>query len=291
MSFIYAEKYYSDTLRKNSISIWSDTRIGLGEGTKANFSETQIDLIKNYGIVKSTICSRDLCISFAGNNIRYAAELFSTLNKKGTFDFKCVTDLAYEIHMNATSKDDVEFIIAYYSEGDFYIDCIKERTKYSNRHSAWIGSETAFSSLQKFRLDNKKESENVDKYTALAFANVVEGCGDITVGGIPIKVTYNYENNSFEYAWIKSINSTKEHAVKHGDDISFFTSARDGGFVYEILPVSIQDAMIKIEQIKHMILYSRQYRISGKEADNEHAFGLMLPMTVIENGKGDIVRL
>lgn len=291
MSFIYAEKYYSDTLRKNLISIWSDTRIGLGEGAKANFSEAQIDLIKNYGIVKSTICSGDLCISFAGNNIRYAAELFSKLNKKATFDFKCVTDLAYEIHMNATSKDDIEFIIAYYSEGDFYIDCIKEQTKNSNCHSAWIGSKTAFSSLQEFRLDNKRESESVDEYTSAAFANVVEGSGDTTVGGIPIKVTYNYENNSFEYAWIKSINSSKEHTVKHGDDISFFTSARDGGFVYEILPISIHTIITNIEQIKPMILYSRQYRGDVKDANNDNLFGLMLPMQVIENENRDIVRV
>ena len=68
MSFIYAEKYGEDDSDRESIRILCDTKVTPGRFTSAHFSEVEADFVKKYGIVKSTICCPELCVSFAGNN-------------------------------------------------------------------------------------------------------------------------------------------------------------------------------------------------------------------------------
>ena len=69
MSFIYAEKYHDHDSGQEMVGIYCDTKITANDYTSANFSRVENDLVRKYGIVKSTICCPELCISFAGNNI------------------------------------------------------------------------------------------------------------------------------------------------------------------------------------------------------------------------------
>ena len=86
--------------------------------------------------------------------------------------------------------------------------------------------------------------------------------------------------------------ATKIQTVQAEEKVYFYTSVEDGGFVYEIFPISIQDVLIKIDQIdSYMLLYSRQSRSEEKDVNNDNLFGFMLPMKVIENDNGEIVRV
>ena len=79
MSSIYAEKYRDENVGVESVRILCDTKIIPDENTSMHFSEVQCDCVTKYGIVKSTICNPQLCVSYAGNNILFAARLFSKL--------------------------------------------------------------------------------------------------------------------------------------------------------------------------------------------------------------------
>ena len=145
MSFIYAEKTYNPNIQKNDLKVFGDTKIELGNNAKANLTAVQYNLIKKYGIIKSTICCPELCISFAGNEIIYASELFNQLSNTKQFDVEDVVDLAYSIHKTAKFEDDIEFIITYFSDkdNDVHIDYVKEGEKHVDVSFAWIGSSIA----------------------------------------------------------------------------------------------------------------------------------------------------
>ena len=73
MSFVYAEKITVNG--QKTINIHGDTKIGLSDDAKLNFSIEEIDLIKRYGIVKFTILGETISIAFAGNKIFLAVVL------------------------------------------------------------------------------------------------------------------------------------------------------------------------------------------------------------------------
>ena len=125
MSFIYAEKYYESTLNKETVRILCDTKATLDEYSSTNISKEGCDLLSKYGLVKSTIISPKLCISFAGNNILYAAKLFKQLFELGAFEEEDVSKYALKIHKDASNPNEIEFIISYVTNGEIHIDCIK----------------------------------------------------------------------------------------------------------------------------------------------------------------------
>ena len=67
MSFVYAEK--GTVIDQESIFIHCDTKIGLPDDARSNFSDEEINLIKKYGIVKFSILGETMSIAFAGNKI------------------------------------------------------------------------------------------------------------------------------------------------------------------------------------------------------------------------------
>ena len=151
MSFVFAEQYDFSEAGTENIHIFCDTRIELLDSAGAHFSNIEKDFIEKYGMIKSTIIAPEFCISFAGNNIIYASTLFRRLEEKNIFDRNDVIDLAYSIHMQAESEDEIEFIISCFEDGEFHIDCIKNRNKYLDCSSAWIGSPIAFKYFQERR--------------------------------------------------------------------------------------------------------------------------------------------
>ena len=285
MSFIYAEKYPDNDSGRELVRILCDTKISLDEYSSTNFSKATLDLVSKYGIVKSTICCPELCVSFAGNNIAYASKLFEKLFELKGFEPEDVADYALDIH-NKGKINDIEFIITYVSNGKITIDYVKNGTIDKDVQVAHIGSEEAFRTFRKLRLSSGADPTT---QTERAFHNVVNGCSDETVGGRAIEVVYNYSDNSFEYNWQRSYNTSKSQNIKSGDPIILYTSASDGGYSYEIVHADIENALFVIDQMEPAILYSRRYRVDSTDTNNKNLYGLMLPM-LVKNDNGIIIR-
>lgn len=288
MSFIYAEKYREADSNRDSVRILCDTKVTATNYSKSNFSETAYSLLLKYGVVKSTICCPELCVSFAGNNIVYATKLFTQLKEMKTFEVEEVSDYAFKLHKEASDPNDIEFIITYYLNGQIHIDCIKNRTLERDVQLAHIGSEDAFKDFQRIRLSGSGDAAT---QTERAFHEVVNGGNDETVGGNVIAVIYDYQFNSYVYRWERAFHSSKPQTVELGKNIIFYSSASDGGYSYEIEHKDIENVLITIDQMNPAILYSRRYRLDSSDIENPNLFGLMMPMLVETNENGDIVRL
>ena len=74
MSFVYAEKrkYKYEEDEWETIKVMCDTRISFNDVIGACISKEQLDPLKKYGAVKSTIVAPEFCISYAGNKNREA---------------------------------------------------------------------------------------------------------------------------------------------------------------------------------------------------------------------------
>ncbi|MBQ6266765.1 MAG: hypothetical protein IJK64_03240 [Clostridia bacterium] len=287
MSFIYAEKYREADSNRDSVRILCDTKVTATNYSKSNFSETAYDLLLKYGVVKSTICCPELCVSFAGNNTVYATKLFILLNEMKTFEVADVSDYAFKLHNEAPNTNDIEFIITYFLNDQIHIDCIKNRTLERDVPFAHIGSEDAFKDFQRIRLSGGGDAAT---QTERAFHEVVNGGNDETVGGNVIAVIYDYQLSSYVYRWERAFHSSKPQTVELGKNIIFYSSASDGGYSYEIEHKDIENVLITIDQMNPAILYSRRFRVDSSDIENPNLFGLMMPMLVEANENGDIVR-
>lgn len=296
MSFIYAEKCRSEDIGVESVRILCDTKIIPDEYTSMHFSEVQCDCVTKYGIVKSTICNPQLCVSYAGNNILFAARLFSKLRDMESFENDEVSALALDVHNEAAALhstddpnryDDIEFLITYYHNGNFHIDRVKRGTIERDLPLASIGSKEAFEVFQKERLSL---GGIVSKHTRSVFRDVVAGCKDDSVGGRVVEIEYDRSADSFVFHWENAYYTEKPQIIKLGDNSILSTSASDGGYSYEVVHKDIQNVFYVIDQMKPAILYSRQFRVSEKDLQNPNLFGIMLPMLTEQNGNGTVTR-
>lgn len=220
MSFIYAEKYRDENVGVESVRIICDTKIIPDEYTSMQFSKVQSDCVSKYGIVKSTICNPQLCISYAGNNILFAARLFSKLWDMKSFENDEVSAIALDVHNEAAALhstddpnryDDVEFPITYYHNGNFHIERVRQGTIERDLLLANIGSKDAFEVFQKGRLSL---GGNVSKHTESVFQDVVAGCKDDSVGGRVVEIEYRDEVGTFFRHSIFSPTRAVFHFVK-----------------------------------------------------------------------------
>lgn len=296
MSFIYAEKYRSEDIGVESVRILCDTKIIPDEYTSMHFSEVQCDCVTKYGIVKSTICNPQLCVSYAGNNILFAARLFSKLRDMESFENDEVSALALDVHNEAAALhstddpnryDDIEFLITYYHNGNYHIDRVKQGTIERDLPLASIGSKEAFEVFQKERLSL---GGIVSKHTRSVFRDVVAGCKDDSVGGRVVEIEYDRSADSFAFHRENAYYTEKPQIIRLGDTIIRSTSASDGGYSYEVVHQDIQNVFYVIDQMKPAILYSRQFRVSEKDLQNPNLFGIMLPMLTELNGNGTVTR-
>lgn len=109
--------------------------------------------------------------------------LFKRLSDSKTFELADVAEYALSLHKEAESIDSIEFIIAYYEEGTFHLDCVKNNTIKRDVPNCYIGSVEAFRLFQKIRYEHKSKEQSIKEYTDRAFRDVVDGCSD-DVGGI-----------------------------------------------------------------------------------------------------------
>ena len=282
MSFVYAEK------GDNSLDIHCDTKIELDSFAGASFSLEQIELIRKYGIVKTTLVCPEISISFAGNNIYLASKLFNRLYKKRRFSTKELVDMAYAIHMEGNIND-IEFIIASCDEGVLSLICIKEHEIHTDCIFAWIGSHVAHREFQEYRIKNN-EGKASDR-TNGAFLEIVQGCSDKSVGGFHITVGYNSVENIIGYKRCKTFQNTNRQIIQPGKTVRFLVDAQEGGFSFEQIPVSMDDLILRIDQMEPAILYSKRARMTERDMENSQLFSLMLPMLIREDGNGKWIRL
>lgn len=296
MSFIYAEKYKDENVGVESVRILCDTKIVPDEYTPMQFSKVQNDCVSKYGIVKSTICNPQLCISYAGNNILFAARLFSKLRDMESFENDEVSALALDVHNEAAALhstddpsryNDIEFLVTYYHNGSFHIERVRQGTIERDLPLANIGSKEAFEVFQEERLSL---GGIVSKHTRSVFRDVVAGSKDDSVGGRVVEIEYDRSADSFVFHWENAYYTEKPQIIKPGDNIIFFTSASDGGYSYEVVHQDIQNVFFVIDQMKPAILYSRQFRVSEKDLQNPNLFGIMLPMLTELNGNGTVTQ-
>ena len=286
MSFVYAEK--RTIINQESIFIHCDTKIGLPDDAKSNFSVEEIDLIKKYGIVKFSILGETMSIAFAGNKVFLASKLFFQLYEMKTFSVEEAIEKAYAIHSSTSNYSDIEFIICSADDGVLRIDCIKDGGVQNDCSSAWLGSYDAFREFQRIRTsDISKTSTEMTDY---AFDSVVQGCKDDSVGLFHISASYLPDRKCFWYSEKSGYYSGKEQIVKPRETIKFFLDPKDGGFSYYQYPCNLESLILKIDQMEPMVLYSRGHRLSESDHNNLNIFGLMLPMLIKQKENGEIVR-
>lgn len=286
MSFVYAEK--RTVIDQESIFIHCDTKIGLPDDAKANFSVEEIDLINKYGIVKFSIVGPTMCIAFAGNKIFLAAKLFAQLCELKTFSVEEAIERAYIVHNDADHYSDIEFIICSADDNVLRIDCIKDGSIQRNCSSAWLGSYNAFREFQRIRISDPTKTPT--EMTDSAFESVVQGCLDDSVGLFHISASYRPDLKCFWCSEKSGFYSGKDQIVNPGETIKFFLDPSDGGFSYHQCPCNFESLIVKIDQMEPMILFSRGHRLVESNSNNPNLFGLMLPMLVKQKENSEIVR-
>ncbi len=285
MTFVYAEKILNKDNGFETIKVFCDTKINL-ENTNigASISKEQRGLIEKYGIVKTTIICPEMCISYAGN-IFHAAELFRKLHDKKSFNVSEVNEMA--LHINKTYGD-VEFIISSFEDNKLRLSRITKGIINTDCMNAWIGSEEAFREFQRIRLSRSRE--NVADQTSQAFLEVVQSGKFAEVGKFVVTAQFFPDYKSFNYDYHYLFQITKPQIVKPQACIIFDTSKESGGFSYQQIPISLEDLILKIDQMESFILFSRSKFCNTQDMNNPQLFSLMLPMLIRENEPGQFVR-
>ncbi|MBP8594725.1 MAG: hypothetical protein KBI35_09965 [Ruminococcus sp.] len=273
MSFIYAEKIFIDEEKSRyNINIFSDTKTTLNGAVKANWGYRQRVLVENYGFLKSVIIGPTCCISFAGNNTKYAQRLLTWIFEKRIVSDKDMLEKAMQLHLEAIA-DDIEFIICSSDTGEPCIYCIKNGIMSKNVSSAWIGSPIAFSKMQELRLTQEETKKQIHSSTLDLFNRVICECEDDSVGGFVIQCKYN--GNEFIYPWRYETSVSKPRIVHPGESIQLFDTAQNGGYAV-CFRESKEDVIIDFDQIDISIIYTSRYRYD-EDINNKYIKHLMLP--------------
>jgi len=260
-------------IENNQISIVSDTKLSDPKGHER--SSRDIKLLSE-GVIKSTIISNEVCISFAGA-VNEAENTIKLINKQ--LPIEEIIDILFYSHQN--SQQSTDYIIAVAKPLPQIIE-IKDSTC-REVSSSWIGSHNAFKRFQQFTLEALKGSN-----TQTSFFNVTPSIenkpsdyfmkmsdsmdGVIADSDIPevsgFKVHVAYIDNSFQfreyyhsYPGHIEIEGTLTHedpsviiplnmngtAASGGYTVNFFTS--NGNF---------NEVGVHIQQGEYGIIYSRK---------------------------------
>ena len=284
MSFVYAIKYARkcEGHTHKCTHIYSDTKLTLDGTSKLNWGKNTRRAIERYGLIKSVIINPKCCISFAGNNIALAHQLFENLCEMKEFSEEDLLHQALKIHADHP-PDKIEFIICLADENDeTEIICIKEHTMQRNCSRAWIGSQDAFWTLRKYQSEKPELS---DQYLT-AFMYAMQHCGDETVGGFPIYVGFDTEEKEFVYQERLETVAERAQEVLPGMQIKLGGSAEEGAYTAHYR-ASKEDVVIDIEQAHITIFYTKKYRLHNKDVSNPYTKHFLLPI-VVETDSGKV---
>lgn len=210
MSFVYTQKI------GQSIAIFADTKITFDINAPRLFGAKTEKQVRQFGMIKNIIISKNFCVCFAGNNIIYADELLQQIK---SVSLEQMLQLALNINRR-DSKNGAEFIICYADKTTQQIFQIKDGTC-ENVPLAWIGSYQAFNYFQgvrqgacnlqiKSNLPNSYEIHTNssgphipedDIYQPLfdCFFKTIYDCGDDSVGGFVVPTVFDSKTNQFWY--------------------------------------------------------------------------------------------
>lgn len=216
MSFVYAQKI------KNSIAVFADTKITFDQAdAKTLFSSKSMRNIRQFGMIKNIIISRNFCVSFAGNNIIPANNLLKRIKHTTLQE---LLDMALEINLLDTNNG-AEFIICYANTSEQHIFQVKDG-KCEEVPLAWIGHYDAFNYFRGVRtgaitskikfnspyevqtsFGTSPQSDADEEYQKLFddFYKTILDCGIKEVGGFVVPVIFDFNRNQFLYkGYIKS---------------------------------------------------------------------------------------
>ena len=129
MSFVYAQKI------GQSIAIFADTKITFDTGAPHFFGPETEKRVRQFGMIKNIIVSKNFCICFAGNNILYANELLQQIN---SVSLEQILQLALNINRKDIANG-AEFIVCYADKTTQLIYQIKDGVC-EELPLAWVGS-------------------------------------------------------------------------------------------------------------------------------------------------------
>lgn len=293
MSFVFAEKrqHNLEAISFMETCVYSDTKITFTGAASGNWCEKQAKLIEQYGMAKSIILSPECCISFAGNKVALANKLIADIYKQQKIEIPEIISMAFNIHTEA-DPDDIEFIICCADvDNATHITCIKGGSIHYDCQHAWIGSSAAFIKLEELFFMGKEsaksfgQSEESVSRTSF-FTEAIHSCGDDTVGGFTILVSYREDEQRFVYPERVYSVVERQQSIKSGELLTIVDNAERGGFTIHSLE-SHSDAILELEQINRTIMYTRQYRFE-KDVQNERYRYMMLPI-LVETSTGLIV--
>lgn len=282
MSFVFAEHYHAVVSSEiiNTVNVYSDTKVSLLGAKKLHWSERSVRKINRYGIAKTLILQPNCSISFAGNDISLANELFRWIANNSPCELEDVVNKAYEIHCSSRSRDDIEFLICSSDGVDdncklsspCEIICIKNGDVNCGCDKAWIGSCLAFEKLQQLRaLQNYPEGISSD-----IFEGAMRTCGDDSVGGFSMEVTYLKDHFEYREKYC-SVLGFHDYVIKPGESLSLYESAQNGGFATYQYDFD-GEPRIDFIQSNTSVLYTRKYRYSTIETNDDATRFLLLPI-------------
>lgn len=283
MSFVFAEKrqHNFDDISFMETCVYSDTKITFTGAASGNWCEKQAKLIEQYGMAKSIILSPECCISFAGNKVALANKLIADIYKKQKVEIPEIISMAYNIHVEA-DPDDIEFIICCADMDNItHITCIKERSVQYDCQHAWIGSSAAFGKLEELFFRGRENAKRIGQPEESVsrtsfFTEAIHSCGDDSVGGFTILVSYREKEQQFVYPERVYSVVERQQSIKSGDLLTIVDNAERGGFTIHSLE-STTDAVLEIEQINRTIMYTRRYRFEEDVQSKRYQY-LMLPI-------------
>lgn len=272
MSFVYAIKQGEFT------SILSDTKVTFNETGSLMWETETYNTITSYGLIKSVVIGNKCCIAFAGNNIALAHSLFATIYDQGEVSEEEIIDYALNIHRSA-NQDEIEFIICTADENDVtHIACIKNGELTRDNIVAWIGSPLAFRKFQELRVarSEKQGSSHIDVETL--FDNALSSCKDDTVGGFPITIIYSPNEHGFFYTEKLYTVVERKQTVAGGECVKLSGTAEEGAYT-ACQHWSNKDVIIDVLQADLTILYTKKYRLTERDANNEETTHFLLPIS------------
>jgi hypothetical protein len=291
MSFVYAKKI------ANSIAVFADTKITFDPtGTKILWSEETHELIRQFGLVKNIIFSKNFCVSFAGNNIVYINELLSQINQ---ITLSQLLSIAFNIHCRDI-ENGMDFIICFANNSQQSIYEIKDG-KCNEVNFAWIGSYDAFNYFQSTHLGKTQTIAMTNnplgveisfgtasqsafdlEYDKLfnAFHKTLADCGDATVGGFVVPIIYDTKQNEFKYKGYAKSYAKLE--MKNGMASLPMYQGADKGVFSVLFYTSRTIVGLYIPQ-GHLGIVYNHHRTSDIDYDNLGTSKLLIPQTVKMN--------
>ena len=247
MSFLYAGNY------NNKIYMFSDTKVSFSSITEQeiffsrvlNNSEEKLNILKNFGIIKSVIINNNICIGFAGR-LNDFNKLLGFIEEQNIIDLDAIKNKAKEINNNSNNLTD--FIIASANKTKKELYLVQNGNVFFTE-SCSIGSPETKQEFErykceleirlKFKNEHQKVNNNIEvlkrdsqRIDSEAFRNAIKTTSDDDVSNV--EKEYRLESNSSE--------------------VPLFDTVENGGYMYQFFE-SNDIVSLYINQMKRGIRY------------------------------------